>query len=245
MGFLDFFKKKENQILENDVYIDMHSHYLPGIDDGAENIDITIEMLRQFEAMGYKKVIATPHIMGDFYQNTPEIIGSKCDEVNAKLKIENINLELQFAAEYYLDESFIKRINNNEKLLTFGDKYVLFESSYINEPSQLREVIFGLKSNGYKPVFAHPERYTYMYNSFKKYEEMFELDICFQLNMLSLVGHYSPMAKKVAEKLIDANMISFIGTDAHHPRHFDGLIRSKQNKYYKKLLNQRILNNSL
>jgi protein-tyrosine phosphatase len=245
MGIFDFFSNKKTETLENDVFIDMHSHYLPGIDDGSENIDITIEMLRQFEAMGYKKVIATPHIMGDFYQNTPEIISEKCEFVKSKLTSENIGLELQYAAEYYLDESFIRRINNREKLLTFGDNYVLFESSYINEPSQLKEVIFGLKAEGYKPVFAHPERYTYMYNSFKKYEEIFELNIYFQLNMLSLIGHYSPMAQKIAEKLIDANMISFIGTDAHHPRHFDGLNRSKRTKHYKKLLSQPILNNTL
>lgn len=245
MGLFDFFSKKTSEPLYNDLYIDMHSHYLPGIDDGAENIEITIEMLRHFESLGYKKVIATPHIMGDFYKNTPEIISGKINDVKNRLETENLSIQLQYAAEYYLDESFLSRINKREKLLTFGDNYILFETSYINESSQLKEVIFGLKSEGYRPVFAHPERYTYMYNDFKKYEEIYQLGIHFQLNMLSLIGHYSPMAKKVAERLIDAGMISFVGTDAHNPRHFEGLKRSKETKYYKKLLQTPLLNNTL
>lgn len=245
MGLLDFFKRKDDPEQGSPILTDMHSHYLHGIDDGSETIENTMEMLKLFAENGYKKAYASPHIMGDFYQNTPEIINGKLGEVQQRAAAEGIQIELKAAAEYYLDEVFIKRIEKDEKLLTMGDNYVLFETSYINEPSQLNEVIFGLKSNGYKPIFAHPERYTYMYNEFRRYEELYEKGIYFQVNLLSLIGHYSPMAKRIAEKLIDARMISFAGTDAHSIRHLHSLEQVQKTKYYKKLLTLPLLNNTL
>ena len=107
--------------------IDIHSHLLPGIDDGVQTLEESIEVISGFANMGYKKLITTPHIMGDFFKNTPTIINAKLAEVRNALKENEINIEIEAAAEYYLDEHFINLIDADAPLLTFADSYVLFE----------------------------------------------------------------------------------------------------------------------
>ena len=228
------------------VKVDMHSHLLPGIDDGVESFGEAIEMIKKFSALGYKKLIITPHIMGDFYKNTPAGISAKLEELK-KLLVENkVEIKLEFAAEYYLDEWFMESLKRSDKLLSFGeDKFLLFETSYINESSQLYEAIFLLKASGYIPVLAHPERYTYLYSSFDRFVELKEKGVLFQLNINSISGYYSPAAKKFAEKLIDKNMIEFIGSDCHGVRHMLAMDKSIKSKLYHKLLKLNLLNNTL
>lgn len=238
-----FQRKKEEPALP--VLIDMHSHILPGIDDGASNLDESLEIINGLISLGYKKAITTPHIMGDFFKNTPEIINSKLQELRDHLKQNNIDFHVEAAAEYYLDESFMQKINSNEPLLTFGNNYVLVETSYINEPSFLGEAIFILKSLGYRPILAHPERYIYLYSDFEKAVDIFNKDVLFQLNINSLSGYYSGAARQFAIKLIEKNMIHFIGTDCHGKRHIEALKKARQEKYYNKLLNLNLFNNSL
>jgi tyrosine-protein phosphatase YwqE len=244
MSIFKIFKSKAPEPL-NHVLVDMHSHILPGIDDGADTLDDSLEIVNGLISFGYKKAITTPHIMGDFFKNTPEVIHAKLQLVRDHLKKNNVDFQIEAAAEYYLDEMFMDKLNNEEKLLTFGDNYLLFETSYINEPAFLPEAIFKLKSLGYRPVLAHPERYTYLYSGFKKFEEMFEKDIIFQININSISGYYSKGAQKFVRNLIDSNMIQFIGTDAHSQRHIEALKKSRREKYYKKLLELNLLNNSL
>ena len=154
---------------------DVHSHFIPGIDDGAQTMDDSIAMLREFSAMGYKKVVTTPHVMSDAYRNTPEIILGGLAKVRVALKTANIPIEIDAAAEYYLDFDFEKMIEQ-KTLLTFGKNYVLFELAFINPPDSLYSVIFKLITNGYKPILAHPERYSFWHHDFKKYEELNSYD---------------------------------------------------------------------
>ncbi|MEX2437915.1 MAG: CpsB/CapC family capsule biosynthesis tyrosine phosphatase, partial [Candidatus Babeliales bacterium] len=224
---------------------DVHSHFIPGIDDGAQTVDDSLQMLKEFVAMGYKKVITTPHIMSDAYRNTPEIILSGLEKVRAELKKQNIVIEIDAAAEYYLDYDFEKKIDEG-KLLTFGDKYVLFEIGFMNPPEALNAVIFKLLTNGYKPVLAHPERYNYWHNDFKKYEELVDKGALLQLNINSLTGHYSPRTKKIAERMIDEGMISFLGSDCHHGGHVELIKKVRHEKSLHQLLaSGRLLNASL
>lgn len=226
--------------------VDMHSHLLPDLDDGSSSLNDTLTMARVFVDMGYSKVITTPHIMGDFFKNTPETILPQLDKVNKALVDSGIPLQMEAAAEYYLDEWFMKKLEHSEPLLCFGEKrYLLFETSYMNDSAYLQEAIFGIKALNYQPILAHPERYTYMYGDFSRYEALFEQGVHFQINLLSLIGHYSPMAKHTAEKLIDAKMIHWLGTDCHAPRHLPGLEKAKKTSYYHKALQLNLLNNTL
>lgn len=227
------------------ILVDMHSHLLPGIDDGVKSIEESVSVIREFLKLGFKKLITTPHIMGDFYRNTPEIILSKLELVKARIAEEGINIQLEAAAEYYLDESLINKLQKGEKLLTFGENYLLIETSYLNEPSNFAESIALIKQSGYWPVLAHPERYQYLYRGFEKFEEIYALDISFQLNTNSLMGYYSKPAQIFAEKLMDKNMIHFIGSDCHGMKHLDALQKTMKLKEYNKLSRLYLFNNAL
>ena len=225
--------------------IDVHSHFLPGIDDGAKDMDDSLNMLRMMHELGYKKVITTPHIMSDFYRNTPEIIMGKLHDVRDALRSNAISLEIEAAAEYYLDFDLERKLDE-EKLLTFGNNYLLFEVSYMNAPDNLEHVVFKMQTLGYKPVLAHPERYNYWHGDFEKYERMKDRGVLLQLNVNSLTGYYSPATKKIAETLIDKGMIDLLGTDCHHTGHLDLLKRCRYEKHLHKLMDSgRLLNGKL
>jgi tyrosine-protein phosphatase YwqE len=224
---------------------DMHSHILPGLDDGAETLEKSLGLVEKMVGLGYQKLIMTPHIMGDFYKNTPEGIREKLTLLRTAVEEKGWGIELDFAAEYYLDEWFIRKLENNEKLLTFGDNYLLFETSYINEPSFLKDAVFQIQSAGYKPVLAHPERYTYLYGKFSELEKLREAGVLMQLNLNSLGGYYSEGAKRIAEKLVDAQLVDFAGTDAHSQKHLAFLQKAMASKHFGKLMTLPLRNSQL
>ena len=248
MGLLDFFTKGKSLKEPIDLgllYCDVHSHFIPGIDDGAKTIEDTLLLLKGMQEMGYKKIITTPHVMSDYYRNTTEIILRGIDEVKEAALKEDIKLDISASAEYYLDSDFTNLVKNKD-LLTFSNNYVLFEVSYLNPPDNIDSMIFMLQSEGYKPIIAHPERYPYWYDSFEKYEQLADRGVLLQLNINSLTGHYSPKTQQVAEKLIEKNLISFIGSDCHHLGHQNLMQKAVYSPYLKKLFDSgKLLNSTL
>lgn len=244
---LSIFKKKKTVESKTPLVVttDIHSHLLPGLDDGSKSFEESLEMIKTFKALGYKKLITTPHVMGDFYKNTPEMILEKLQELKQVLKNNFIDIEIEAAAEYYLDESLIQKLEKEEKLLTFGDNYLLFETSYLNKPRQLYEAVFMMQSAGYKPVLAHPERYVYLYGNFKDLEEVYERGVLLQVNLNSLNGYYSKPAQDLAEELIKKKMINFIGSDCHKTGHLHNLKKVRNKKIYEKLGSLELYNNTL
>jgi len=226
MGIFSFFKKKEKLLEPLDLSIlgtDVHSHFIPGIDDGAKTIEDSLQLISELKNLGYKNIITTPHVMADFYRNTPEIILSGLEKVRAAVKESNLNITISAAAEYNVDTELEEKINNKE-LLTFGDNYVLFELPFFAEPANLGNCIFAMQSKGYKPILAHVERYPFWFFNFEKLHELRAKDILFQVNINSLTGHYGLEVKKMAEWLIDNNMVELLGTDCHHMGHI-GLLK--------------------
>jgi tyrosine-protein phosphatase YwqE len=245
MGIFSFFKKKENLTPADlsQLQVDIHSHLIPGIDDGAKTIEDSIRLLQRFAELGFKKVITTPHVMSDFYRNTPDIILSGLDKLKNELAKQNLSITIEAAAEYYLDYELEKKIELKE-LLTLGGKYVLFELPFVTAPDNLYKVIFDMQTNGYIPILAHPERYSYWYRSFDTYYELKEKGVLFQLNTISLTGHYSPETKKIAERMIDENLIDFVGSDCHHLHHLEILNQARTLKHFHKVLESGKLKNS-
>ncbi|MEK6782567.1 MAG: CpsB/CapC family capsule biosynthesis tyrosine phosphatase [Bacteroidota bacterium] len=225
---------------------DIHSHLLPDMDDGVKTFEESWQIIQRFEDLGYRKLITTPHIMNDFYRNTTVGIQTKKDQLISFLNEKNSSIQIEAAAEYYLDESLIQSIDNNEKLMTFGqERYVLFETNFLTEPYQLNDFIFKITTQRYKPVLAHPERYEYLNKNFTKMEDLRNRGVVFQLNILSLIGFYSVPIQKMAEGMIDKGWIDFIGSDCHNEQYSILIEKAQRTKYFKKALDLPLLNHML
>lgn len=214
---------------------DMHSHLIPGIDDGSISMDDTIGMLSKFKELGYKKIITTPHIMSDFYKNTPKIILQGLSDVREELKRIELDIELEAAAEYYFDETLFSILEKKE-FLTFSGNKVLIEFSFATPPSGHETLLFDMLAQGYKPVIAHFERYQYFHGSIEQARHWRENGMLIQLNINSLCGHYGPAVKKQAEVLVDSGLIDFIATDCHRIEHLMILENQLPNPYLRKAL---------
>lgn len=225
--------------------VDMHSHLLPGLDDGVQSFEETEAIVLRFQEMGYRKLITTPHVMSDFYRNTNADIINKLNEVNIVLAHKGIDVTLEAAAEYYLDEVLMHRLKADDPLLTFGQQYLLFETNFMTEPLNLKEFIFLATTKGYKPVLAHPERYMYLQSKFEKAEDLIDRGVFFQVNIASLSGYYSKAAQSTAQKLIDKGHIHFLGSDCHTLQHIQLAEETRRNKYFQKAISLPLLNNTL
>lgn len=214
---------------------DMHSHFIPGIDDGAQDLEQSIEMIKAFAELGYTKVVTTPHVMADGYKNTPEIILGGLEKVRAEIRRQGIAMEIDAAAEYYLDHELEQKVMRGD-VLTFGNRHLLFELPFIGEPAVLPGVVFGMQTQGYRPVLAHPERYTFWHADWSKYERLKERGVLFQLNTVALCGAYGPSTKKIAERLIDAGFIDLLGSDCHAMGHVEAIKATLKEPYLHKLI---------
>ena len=233
-----FFKKKEIPLHEffPKGFVDIHSHLLPGIDDGAQDLETSIALIQKMSSYGIKNFITTPHILGDLYPNTPEIIKSKLKEVKDELLRRNItDITIDAAAEYMMDEQFSAIIEKDEEILTLKDNLVLVEMSYFSPPINLYDILFQLQLKGYKPVLAHPERYNSYHTNFQNYYKLKRAGCLFQLNLLSLTEQYGKYVQKTAEKLLKENMYDFVGTDTHHQNHLQLLEKVGTKKNFKNI----------
>ena len=245
MGFLKNIFKSEPKLDPIDLSVfgtDIHSHLIPGIDDGSPDMETSIKLVKKFVDLGFKKIITTPHVMSDCYKNTSDIILGGLNDLREELEKQQVKIEISAAAEYNLDDGLDALIANKD-ILTFGDNHVLFELPFMQEPRNLQEIIFNFQMAGYKPILAHPERYSYWYDSFEKYEELKSRGVLLQLNLMSLAGHYSPQTRKVSEKMVDANLIDAIGTDCHRIEHLNMIEHHLNLKHIHKLANQENLFN--
>ncbi|MDM1529411.1 tyrosine-protein phosphatase [Myroides odoratimimus] len=233
-----FKSKPELKTLIPNNYVDIHSHLMFGIDDGAQTKEDTKTIIESMKAMGFDQAITTPHTTPLVWDNTKERILSKYDEVLEVLPAEAESLQLRVASEYMMDESFLQRIHS-EKLLTLKDNYVLVEMSYINPPIQLMDILFHLKSNGYEIILAHPERYNFYHKNTEMYKKLKKSGCKFQMNLLSTTGYYGGHVLEAANYLLNNDMIDFVGSDIHHTKHikgFDAKIQIKEVKNFEKAI---------
>ncbi len=240
------FKKKEEEVFVSSLKVDMHSHLLPGIDDGVEDLEQALQTIKELADLGYETLITTPHVMGGVYNNDATLILKKRDEVRAYAIEHGVKINLEASAEYFLDEVFMDLLKNDkDKLLPFGGNHILIETSFMYSSPYLDEAIFLLQASGFKPVLAHPERYIYLHDDWDRYCELHDKGLLFQVNLSSLTGYYSPMVRKIARKLIDTERVNFIGTDCHGARHIPVLQKATKDEYYKKAIALPLLNNTL
>jgi len=221
VGWLKNIFSKDKEVIPADlskVGVDMHSHLVPGVDDGSKSTEDSLELIRGLASLGYRKLITTPHIMSDLYPNDGKALKQKADALREVLLKENINVELECSAEYFLDDHFLELLRNG-KLEPFSANYILFEMSFMEKSPLLQEAIFELQNAGYIPILAHPERYTYLHRTYDAYQSLVDQGVHLQLNINSVTGHYSPQVAEISEKLLKDDLISFLGSDCHHKGH--------------------------
>lgn len=223
---------------------DMHSHLVPGVDDGAQTVEDSIQLIEQLRGMGYRSIITTPHIKFDHYPNNPATINAGLHTLQQALHERNIDIPVKAAAEYYIDDHFMQ-VLENEPLLTITDNQVLVEISFMFEPVRFGEILFKIQTKGYKPILAHPERYAYYHGNIEAYRELKERGCYLQLNTIALTGYYGRSVKLAAEDLLANGLYDYCGTDMHHIRHADALRKVMQSSIMPALQRYPFLNSKL
>jgi protein-tyrosine phosphatase len=208
--------KKKNIVSDIEwLGVDIHSHLLPGIDDGSPDVEQSVFLIRSLNELGFSKFICTPHIFQELYPNTPETISEALSITQDALKAANVNVEISAAAEYMVDEGFEVK----DGLAVMPGNYILVEMSYLNETPNIEAVIFDLQIKGYKIILAHPERYNFYHNEHKKFHRYREMGVLFQLNLLSVIGYYGKEVKRTADYLLESKQYDLAATDLHHSKH--------------------------
>ena len=211
-----FFSRKTFLIDYLEGFIDIHNHILPGIDDGAKTVEDAIELINAFSQFGVKNFIATPHIMHNYYPNTPETIDNSLILLkNELLKNGMKDVSIQASAEHMIDDNFESLLENGE-VVPLGNNYLLIEMSYLQASINFDEAIQKIARHTYFPILAHPERYLYLHGNFKKHKEYKNQGLHYQLNLLSLSKYYGKEVQQMAFKLLEEGMINFVGSDIHN-----------------------------
>lgn len=225
---LSFFKRREKPETTGllPFSTDIHSHLLPGLDDGSPDVDTSLKLMQGLQSLGISRSITTPHVIGDMYRNEPGGINAALEIVNAAIAGSAVTVQLDAAAEYMLDDHFLQMLRSGEKLLTISGDHLLTEFPFASAPAHTEEIAFEIINAGYSPILAHPERYGWLQANPKAIFRLADLGFSFQLNALSLTDYYGKQTQKAALMLVKNDLVSFCGTDCHHERHLSAL---KQN----------------
>lgn len=221
------------------ITTDIHSHILPGIDDGAPDLDTSVMLIEGLMQLGVTRSVATPHIISDMYRNDAGSINTALTLLKNELVKRKIKFEVSAAAEYMMDAYFFELLQRKVKLLTISENIILTEFSYASMPHSPEQMSFAIITEGYIPILAHPERYPYYYNNNKMYHHLKDLGFLLQVNLLSLTGYYGKDALKAANYMLKNDLVSYVGTDMHHDRHLEGLQDAFRKGGFKKYLGDR------
>lgn len=242
----DFLKRKNDSQPQLFFHTDIHCHLVPGIDDGQKEATGGADLVERESRWGITRIICTPHITQDVFENTPETISGAFSKLKAEVESRGIGVELDYSAEHRMDGYFLDQLEKKQ-IRPYPNNFILVENSFIQEAWNLDQTLFNLSINGLRPVLAHPERYSYWFDKPARYEQLHSAGTLFQVNLLSLAGYYGKMEKKVAEQLIEKNLVDFLGTDMHNPRHAEAIeayLKTKDYRRHARMLEGRILNDT-
>ena len=208
--------------------IDFHSHILPGIDDGAKTLEQSIQIINEAKEVGFTKLISTSHYMENYYTFDEEKRKKLLEQVQQKVN----GVTLYLGSEIYITNNMINLLENKKASSINNTRYVLFEfpltqTKMMND----KETIYRLIEKGYIPIIAHPERYPFIQVDPEYAFELAEMGALFQANYGSIIGAYGRKAKKTVKKLLENDLISFMGSDVHR----QGQIFAKFPQIMKKL----------
>ena len=225
-------KKEEAKLFYN---TDMHCHIMPGVDHGSQSVEESLAMLHAEMDMGISRVILTPHVTAETFENTPESLAQGFATLKQAVENEGLDIELHYSAEYRIDEYWTDQYAKGA-VVPMPGKYLLLENSFVQELISIDDMMFDLLSSGYKPILAHPERYSYYYQRHSRYEKLHNAGVKFQINILSLAGYFGGMARENAMWLLEHNLVDMLGSDMHSMDHADIIRRYINSKEWNKLL---------
>lgn len=216
---ISIFQKKIYLVDYLSGLVDIHNHILPGIDDGAKTIGDSLELIKGFSDFGVTNFICTPHIMHNYYDNTPSTIKKAHGKLYNELqKNDGLQVNLEYAAEHMIDDNF-ENILHGKQVMPLGKDYLLVEMSYLQPSFNFDVAVDQIAKHKYFPILAHPERYMYYHGKYGKYASLKSEGVLFQLNLLSLSPKsYGKAVHKTTEKLLNDSMIDFVGSDIHNIR---------------------------
>jgi protein-tyrosine phosphatase len=223
----NFFKRKKHtdpQFRSLPFKTDLHSHILPGLDDGSPDIETSLQLIKGLYDLGVRRLVATPHIIGDIFRNNEKTISTALQRTQIACEEAEIGVTITAAAEYMLDDYFLGLLRTNTPLMTIHDNVILTEVSYTLPNDKIEQISFTLQTSGYKAILAHPERYSYLHRKPNEYYRLKELGFMLQLNALSLTGYYGNEVTKAAKFLLAHELIDIVSSDLHHMRHLNAII---------------------
>jgi protein-tyrosine phosphatase len=237
----EFLKSRNNNtsIDTLPVTTDIHSHILPGIDDGSPDIETSLQLVQGIYDLGIRKTVATPHVICDLYRNTPAIINDALQQLTAACITAKINISITAAAEYMLDDYFLQLLKSPAPLLAIHKNLILTEQSFASATDNLHHIAFEMVTLGYRPIMAHPERYHFYHSNYEAYSRLKDMGFLLQINLLSLTGYYGKPVAKAAKYLVANNLADLVGTDMHHFRHLEVLKDKKSLHIFDKLLGKK------
>lgn len=242
----NFFRKKNQEKPRMFFQTDIHCHLVPGIDDGQKTAEGAADLVAHEKSWGINRIICTPHITQDTFENTPETIVPAFEKLQAAVREAGVEINLDYSAEHRLDGFFIDQLEKGN-IRPFPNNYLLVENSFVQEGWNLDQTLFDITLKGFRPILAHPERYLYYFDKPQRYVQLHSSGTLFQINLLSLAGYYGRNEKKIAEMLIEKDLVDFVGTDMHNHRHCEAIeayIGSKDFSRHAAKLQGRILNDS-
>jgi protein-tyrosine phosphatase len=198
-------------------FIDLHCHYVPGIDDGASSAADGLAMLRGLASLGFAQVLATPHTRPGMFDNTAATIALAFAQFQSSLPMGERLPELAVSSEHYFDEVVFQRLLTGQGLPYPGGKAVLLEFYQIDFPPMIQHRLFDLRSRGLLPVIAHPERYQCLWRSPEILEKMVDSGSAALLDVAALVGKYGRKTQACAEVLLERGLYHAACSDAHRP----------------------------
>jgi protein-tyrosine phosphatase len=198
---------------------DIHSHVLPGIDDGAKTMAESLELVRLAHADGVRTIVATPHIREGRWQNNRGGISTRLEELRAEVAKAGIPVEVVLGAEVYFAYGIAQAIREGA-FPTYADgrRYMLLELSSYAMPRQVQELVFELRTAGVTPVIAHPERNLQLMENLDQLEHLLRMGAVAQVTAMSVTGRFGREAKKAANLLFDRDMVHAVASDGHHPK---------------------------
>ena len=218
------------------ITTDIHSHILPGIDDGAPDVETSLELVKGIMALGIQKTVATPHIIGDLYRNTPQTIQAALAILHSACEAAGLDIAISAAAEYMLDDHFLQLLRDPAPLLTIHNNIVLTEQSFATATDNLHDIAFEIITSGYRPIMAHPERYHFYHQNYNAFRQLKDMGFLLQVNLLSVTGYYGKPVAKAAKYILANNLADLVGTDMHHTRHLNMLQQPKNLEMFSSLL---------